>query len=195
MNIEELKKVKTLYIGKEILYFNEVDSTQKEAERRISSNIAKNGEIIIANKQIAGKGTHGRKWYTGENENIAFSLVLFPNCNINKFKDLTLIIAECMVNTLKQLYNIDVQIKNPNDIIYNNLKLGGILTQTVTVNEIVKNLVIGIGVNVNQLNFVEEIKNIATSLKREFINIEFSREDIIKEFCEKFEIEYSKMLK
>lgn len=195
MNIEELKNIETLYIGKEILYFNEVDSTQKEAERRISSNIAKNGEIIIANKQIAGKGTHGRKWYTEENENIAFSLVLFPNCNINKFKDLTLIIAECMVNTLKQLYNIDVQIKNPNDIIYNNLKLGGILTQTVTVAEIVKNLVIGIGLNVNQLNFVEEIKNIATSLKREFINIEFSREDIIKEFCEKFEIEYSKMLK
>lgn len=195
MNIEELKKVKTLYIGKEILYFNEVDSTQKEAERRISSNIAKNGEIIIANKQIAGKGTHGRKWYTGESENIAFSLVLFPNCNINKFKDLTLIIAECMVDTLKQLYNIDVQIKNPNDIIYNNLKLGGILTQTVTVNEIVKNLVIGIGLNVNQLIFIDEIKNIATSLKREFVDIEFSREDIIKEFCEKFEIEYSKMLK
>ena len=70
---------------------------------------------------------------------------------------------------------------------YNNLKLGGILTQCKTNKEIVKQLVIGIGFNVNQLQFPSEIQNIATSLKKEFKNIEFVVEDIINEFCEIFE--------
>lgn len=194
MNLKKLKNIKTNYLAKEIIYFNEISSTQNEAEKRIKQNIAKNGEIIIANSQTNGKGTHGRKWYTGNNENIAFSIVLFPNCNINQFKNLTIIIANCIVDTLKKLYNINVNIKYPNDIIYNNLKLGGILTQTTTINEKVKTLIIGIGLNVNQLDFAEEISEIATSLKREFNNIEFSKVDIIKEFCEIFEKEYDNLV-
>ena len=75
MNLEKFKNIGTNFIGKNILFFNEIDSTQKEAKRRINKGEAKNGEIIIANNQLEGEGTHGRKWYTGENENIAVSII------------------------------------------------------------------------------------------------------------------------
>ena len=194
MNLEKFKNIGTNFIGKNILFFNEIDSTQKEAKRRINKGEAKNGEIIIANNQLEGEGTHGRKWYTGENENIAFSIILFPNCNINKLKKLTIIIAECIVETINMLYNIKLQIKEPNDIVCNNKKIGGILTQIVTNDEIVKNIIIGVGLNVNQNEFPEEISCIASSLKNEFgKGILFLREDVILDFCKVFEREYIKI--
>lgn len=187
MNIEKIKKMKTEIIGKNILFFEEIDSTQKEAMRLINKKEITNGTIIISKKQTDGVGTHGRKWITENNGNIAMTIVLFPKCNISKFKNLTVMVAKCIVETIKKLYKINLEIKEPNDIMYNNLKLGGILTQCKTNKEIVKQLVIGIGFNVNQLQFPSEIQNIATSLKKEFKNIEFVVEDIINEFCEIFE--------
>ena len=65
---------------------------------------------------------------------------------------------------------------------------GGILTESKIVSNKVKYLVIGIGINTNKLIFPEEIKDIATSIKKEF-GIEVESQDIIIEFCNKFEIE------
>lgn len=194
MNIDKLKDIKTKYLAKDILYFDEIDSTQNEAKRLILNNKAKNGTIIIADKQTVGKGTHGRQWFTGDGQNIAFSFVLFPHCNINQISELTIVIAKSITTILKNLYDIELSIKEPNDIMYNNRKIGGILTQSITKNELVKNIIIGIGINVNQLEFPKEVETIATSLKREFPNINFYREDIIKSFCEYFEEKFESLL-
>ncbi len=194
MNVEELKDVKTKYLAKDILYFDQIDSTQDEARRLIMNNKAKNGTIIIADKQIMGKGTHGRQWFTGNGKNIAFSFILFPHCNINQISELTVIIARSMITILKNLYNIELFIKEPNDIMYDNKKIGGILTQSNTKNELIKYIIIGIGINVNQLEFPGEIETIATSLKKEFPNINFKKEDIIKTFCEHFEKQFEKLI-
>jgi len=195
INININTNINTKYIGKKIIHFHEIDSTQKEAERRIKNKVAENGEIIIADNQTQGKGTHGREWYTGNNKNIAFSIILFPKCNINQIQNLTILIAECMVESLRNLYQINIEIKNPNDLVINKLKLGGILTQITTLNEVVETLIIGVGLNVKEQVFIKELTSIATSLKREFPNIEFSIKDIINEFCEVFEKEYDKLVK
>lgn len=194
MNIEELKNIDTNYIGKNIIYFKEIDSTQEEARRLIEKNNAINGTIIIADAQTSGRGTHGRKWYTGDGKNIAFSIILFPECSINKFNNLTILIAKCILEAIKQLYNVDLEIKKPNDIIYNQKKIGGILTQATIVNELTKHIIIGIGINVNQEKFAPEIQNIASSLRKEFSNIDFKCEDILRRFCEIFETEFEKMI-
>ncbi len=91
-----------------------------------------------------GSGTHGRKWFTDEKNNIAFSFLVEANCKIEKLEGLTVEIAETMVEVFEKLYGISLGIKFPNDIVYQGKKLGGILTETKLQGEVVKYLVIGI---------------------------------------------------
>lgn len=166
MDIELIKKEisKNKVINK-LVFFEELPSTQIYAKEN-SKNI-KNGTIILANNQTRGIGTKDRKWYSKENENLTFTIVLKPNEKINKFEYLTIRLAETIIHTINNFYNIRADIKVPNDIIINNRKVCGILTETEVKGENVENLFIGIGLNVNQKDFDIEIKNIATSLFKE----------------------------
>lgn len=186
MNNLKLKNLNTKFIGQNIIHYETIDSTQKEIWRRIEKNDIENGTIIIADIQEQAIGTHGRVWHTEKNNNIAFSFVIFPNCDIKKLENLTYEIAECLVSVFKKLYKIDIDIKLPNDLMINNKKVGGILTETKLQGNIVKSLVIGIGINTNQNEVSEEIKNISTSIKSEF-EIEVNNYDVINEFCNDFE--------
>ncbi len=181
----QLDKFDTKFLGKNIFYYEQIDSTQSEIWRLYEKN-APNGTLIIAGIQTKGQGTHGRNWYTEEKNNIAFSFLIKPDCNIKKLDGLTLEIAQIINQIFKERYNIELSIKKPNDIVYNNKKVGGILTQTKIVCENVKALVVGIGINTSQTEFNEEISKIATSIKREF-NIEVNVEEFIKDFCKRFE--------
>ena len=127
-------------------------------------------------------GTHGRKWYTDEANNIAFSFFVEMNCNIKKLDKFTTEIAETLLEIFFNEYNIKLQIKEPNDIVYNGKKIGGILTETKCQGEIVKYIVVGVGINTNQEKFANEIKEIATSIKNEF-KIEVDNSKIISKFC------------
>ena len=89
-------------------------------------------------------GTHGRKWHTDEKNNIAFSFVIEPDCDIEKLNGITIEIAKTIVKVFKRLYGISLSIKFPNDIVYQGKKLGGILTETKLSGKIVKYMVIGI---------------------------------------------------
>ena len=91
-----------------------------------------------------------------------------------------------MVEVFNNLYNIELDIKYPNDIVYKNKKIGGILTETKIQEEKVKCIVIGIGINTNQENFIGELQNIATSIKLEF-GIRIENNLVIEKFCELFE--------
>ena len=139
-------------------------------------------------------GTHNRKWYTDEKNNIAFSFYIETNCNIEKLDGITVEIAKTILEVFKNLYNIALEIKEPNDIVCNGRKIAGILTQSKSIENTLKYLVIGIGINTNQQKFNEEISNIATSIKNEF-NIEIDNEKVISEFCNLFENKIIKMIK
>ena len=137
------------------------------------------------NKQLEN-GTHGRKWYTSRKGNLAFSFFIEANCKIERLEGITIEIAEVILDVFKRVYNINLKIKKPNDIIFNNKKIGGILTQTKLQGEKVKSIVIGIGINTNQEEMEEEIKKIATSIQKEF-EIEIDNRKIICEFCNEFD--------
>lgn len=182
----QLNNLKTKFLGKNIFHYESIDSTQKEVWRRIKQKNIQNGTIILADIQTEGTGTHGRTWYTDTKNNIAFSFYIQTDCKLQKLEGLTLEIAQTIVETFQQLYQITLNIKLPNDIVFQNKKIGGILTQTKVQNEKVKCMVVGIGINTNQEEFTEEIKDLATSIKKEFsINIE--NETVITKFCELFE--------
>lgn len=186
--MHKFEKLNTNIIAKNVVFYEKIDSTQKEIWRRLDSGNIKNGTLIYANIQTDAIGTHGRKWYTTEKNNIAFSVIVYPNIHINKLDNLTRKIAEIINRIFWETYNIKLQIKEPNDIVVNNKKIGGILTETKLNGDIVKYLVIGIGINTNQRVFGEDIKDIASSIKNEF-NINVENEKIIVQICNELEKE------
>lgn len=186
-------KFGTKLIGKRVICYQTIDSTQKEIWRKIESNDIEEGTIIIADVQTGGIGTHGRKWYTSQKGDIAFSFVMYPNIPVKRLGNLSIEIAEILVTVFKTLYKIKLDIKQPNDIMIGVKKVGGILTETKLQGEIAKVLVIGIGINTNKDFFEDEIKKVATSIKMEY-GIQIDNKEILKEFCKEFEDKYLKRL-
>ena len=174
-------------------FYHKIDSTQLEIWRRIEENKIENKSVIIADIQTNGKGTHGRKWHTDEGNNIAFSFFRQIDCEIDKLEGLTTEMAQIILDIFRELYQIELQIKLPNDIFYNGKKVGGILSETKVSGKIVKYIVIGIGINTCQTEFDIEIKDIATSIKNEF-GIDVDRMKIIEEFCNRFENKISERI-
>ena len=185
MNIEKIKKANTKFLGKNIIYYNEIGSTQ-DVIRKLAEEHVENGSIVIADNQVAGKGTKGRTWCTEKEKDITMSFVIYPKCEIKELDGLTINLAKAISEAIKELYGYNLEIKEPNDLILKGKKISGILTQSVTLEEKVQYVLVGIGFNVNQMEFNEEISNIATSLKKEF-DTEFSREEIIIKILEKIE--------
>ena len=185
MDIEKIKNAKARKIGKDVEYFKEISSTHKYA-REIATQADNDGKLIVAEHQTAGIGTKGRTWYTGESKNIAMTIIIKPQCKISELEGLTINIAKCMQKAIYDLYKYKLEIKEPNDLILNNKKICGILTEINTISEKINYLLISLGFNVNEDDFSEETKDIATSLKKEF-GKEFIREDIIIKFIENLE--------
>lgn len=178
MNLEKIEK----QTNQKIEYYKKIESTHIHAKE-----IEKGGDkILIAEIQTKGIGTKGRNWHTGENKNIAMTIIKHPKCQIEKLEGLTIKIAEKIKESIKELYNYDLQIKVPNDLILNGKKISGILTEVHTQGEKIKYILISIGFNVNEEQFNEETKEIATSLKKEYKK-QFEREEIIIKIIQKVE--------
>ncbi len=182
----KLKKLKTKYLGRNAIYYKSIDSTQNEIFRLIKNGNITNGTLVIADIQTNGKGTHGRIWHTDEANNVAFSFYIQLDCNIKKIEGITVEIAKIIIDILEKSYGIHLEIKLPNDIVFNDKKIGGILTQSKIIGENVKYLVIGIGMNTSKMKFSEDIKEIATSIKKEF-GRDVDINEFITDFCNEFE--------
>lgn len=190
----KLRNLKTNFLGRDFYFYEEIDSTQNEIFRRIKKGQIINGSVIMADIQTAGKGTHGRIWHTDEKGNIAFSFYIQTNCEIEWLDGLTIDIAKILVDMFRKKYKINIQIKEPNDLMINNKKIGGILTQGKINGKYIRYLVVGIGININKKYFTNDIKDIATSIKNEF-EVDIDREEVIAEFCNIFEKEINRRIK
>lgn len=185
MDLNKIKQAKTKFLGKNILYFKEVTSTQEIAKQMAQEKLP-NGIIVLTDFQTQGKGTKDRKWIASKEQNIMMTLVLYPNTNISQLEGITIKIAQSIQTAIEELYGYELTMKEPNDLLLNGKKIAGILTQSVSQKEQVTNLYIGIGFNVNEINFPEELQTIATSLRKEY-HKEFEREEIIAKILEDIE--------
>lgn len=184
MRIKDIEKSNSKYIGKKVEYFETIDSTHKYAKRNIDN--IDNGSIIIAETQTVGIGTKGRTWHTGKEKNIAMTIVLKPNKKVKELENLTVDIAKVIQKAIRQLFNIELKIKEPNDLLLKEKKICGILTEVNSIGEKINYLLMSIGFNVNETSFPLELDSIVTSLKREY-DREFSREEIIIRIIENLE--------
>ena len=140
------------------IHFETIDSTNtylKENYEKLD-----NFTFVSADFQSAGRGRNNRNWKSEKGENLLFSLLIKDKTLIDKFSSLSVISAFSIIKALNLEY---LSIKWPNDIYYKDSKLCGILLEAVTRNEI-ECLIIGIGLNVNQREFVGEYKRTPTSL-------------------------------
>ena len=140
------------------IHFETIDSTNtylKENYEKLD-----NFTFVSADFQSAGRGRNNRNWKSEKGENLLFSLLIKDKALIDKFSSLSVISAFSIIKALNLEH---LSIKWPNDIYYKDSKLCGILLEAVTRNEI-ECLIIGIGLNVNQREFVGEYKRTPTSL-------------------------------
>ncbi len=164
---EELQsQVKKYAAGTEtsLLCFDIIDSTNEEAKRQAGEN-ASEGLFVVADKQESGKGRRGRSWESPAGENIYMSVLLRPSFGPEQASMVTLVAALSVAKAIRKVTGLPAMIKWPNDIVIDGKKAVGILTELSLKKEGgIESLVCGIGINVNQRAFPEELSKTATSL-------------------------------
>lgn len=183
----------TKYIGREYLHFQSTTSTNTLA-KDFAKTKPINGAIFVSEEQTQGKGRLGKHWTSPKSSGIWFSLLLTPNIPTAEISKVTLIGAAAVYLALKE-FNIESKIKWPNDIVINNKKICGILSEINGEINNINYLIMGIGLNVHMIDtdFPEEIKDKATSLTLEFGNT-FNRKLLLSSILNNFEILYEDFL-
>lgn len=153
-----------------IINLEEVDSTNLYAKQNLA--LLDDKTVIIAKSQTAGRGRFDRKWIDLGDENLFMTIVLKPSTSFDcKYSNLTQYMCVVLAQVLED-YGLKPTIKWPNDVMVNNKKIAGILSETMVCGQKFNGLVLGIGVNLNaEKRDLKQIKErVATAL-----NIELGR--------------------
>jgi BirA family biotin operon repressor/biotin-[acetyl-CoA-carboxylase] ligase len=152
----------TKIIGKRIIVMETVPSTMDEAFRLGNEN-CQEGTVVCAEAQSKGRGRLGRVWASPKAKGLYFSFVLRPSLPLNQLGQLTLMTAVALAEAIEGVSALKPSIKWPNDILFKNYKLAGILTELRAESDQVKFIVIGIGLNINTTSY--HLPSGANSLK------------------------------
>ncbi len=167
------------------MYLPETDSTNRYV-KELAVNGAPEGIVVIANKQSAGRGRLGRSFFSPEEKGIYMSILLRPEIDLSRAVLITSMAAVAVARAIERICGVNAKIKWVNDIFLNKKKVCGILTEA-GINAEKQSLeyaVVGIGVNVGEMEFPEELKEIATSVSNECgfaVSKEMLEDEILKE--------------
>lgn len=153
-------------LGSTVLRFEQLSSTNDLA-REMAASGAEEGIVITAREQTAGRGRLDRAWSSPPGQGLYLSLILRPRIKPGASGVITLAAAVAVAETLRLDVQIEVDIKWPNDVLASSRKLCGILVETAIEKEQLLYAVMGIGVNLAQREFPEEIRESATSILME----------------------------
>ncbi|MBO5283087.1 MAG: biotin--[acetyl-CoA-carboxylase] ligase [Lachnospiraceae bacterium] len=179
----------TTWLAKNLFFQEETDSTNEDI-KRLAREGAMHGTLAVADMQTAGKGRRGRTWASPKGESVYMSLLLRPECMPDQASALTLVMALAVLEAIEELAPGKSGIKWPNDIVMNSRKVCGILTEMSLEKNAIGYVVVGVGINANQLFFEEEISATATSIARE-LGRKIERESLIGRVLYYFEQEYA----
>jgi len=144
----------TLFMGKNLVFVPECPSTNTLALEISQQSPAKEGTLVITDRQTAGKGQRGNTWEAEPQQNLTFSLILKPGfLAVNKQFYLNIVVCLALKDYLKERTSDTVYIKWPNDILVHQKKISGILIENQLQGQSISNTIAGIGFNLNQKNF------------------------------------------
>ena len=184
----------TEWVAKEVLYFDTIDSTNTKAQELAEKGYP-SGTLVVADKQESGKGRRGRSWVSPSGTGIFMTLMIKPDINPNNASMLTLVAALAVAKAITSVTGEEALIKWPNDIVVNSKKVCGILTEMNAQFDYINHIVVGIGINVHNESFPDEISQMASSLMIEAGGKRFHRAQIIAETMSYFEQYYDTFLK
>lgn len=196
MNVNKLQEgLRTKQFGKRIVFLREVGSTNEYA-KELASYGAKEGTVVLAETQTAGRGRLGRAWISPKG-GLYFSVILRPRISASEAVKLVFVAGLAVARILEEVCGLHVEIKKPNDVLVNGKKISGILAETNTTGEKVNYTIIGIGINVNfdvKETLPKELAKNATSLENE-LDKKIRLEQLFKALIEKLESLYVLFLK
>jgi BirA family biotin operon repressor/biotin-[acetyl-CoA-carboxylase] ligase len=196
MWIDELQRMrKERFIGQEIYYFQEIDSTNRKAHDQ-ARKAAREGSVVLADLQTEGKGRRGRIWESPPGVNLYASVILRPHIPPVIAPQLTLLAGVAIAKGLARISGLDLRIKWPNDILLQGKKVAGILSEMEVEGERIRFIILGMGVNLNwrPANIPPGLREIATSLCAE-TGKEIPRDLAAAEIFEELEQEYKLFLR
>ncbi len=184
--------LRTKELGKTIEYYNRLDSTNTEAWELVEKN-KNHGTIVITENQTNGKGQKNKTWGMVPGKSLVFSLILTKNYPIDHSGIICLSVSLALIESLNKR-GLDAQLKWPNDLLIDGKKIGGILCETKIEKNKIKNMVIGVGVNVNE-SIAEHDESIQKNLTTMFevSKHPHQRELIVAEFINSFELMLNKL--
>lgn len=180
----------TLFVGQSLVKLSEVDSTNNYLKKALSNTkpLAE-GTVIMADHQFAGRGQQSNVWKAEKGKNLTISILFRPIfLNINHQFYLNKAICLGINDCLRDIIGNNCKIKWPNDIYYNNEKLGGVLVENVAIGNKLKTSIVGVGINVNQQDFGPGTKR-ATSLSK-ILQQDYPLNNLLKQLCKSIENRY-----
>ncbi|WP_262714428.1 biotin--[acetyl-CoA-carboxylase] ligase [Pedobacter sp. BS3] len=156
-----------LIVGRKIIVLTKVDSTNNYLKNSLSKfEPLPHGTVILAEEQYAGRGQMNSKWQADPGKNLTFSLLLHTSdlAIAHQFY-LNKAISIAINETIERIIGPVARIKWPNDVFAADDKMGGVLIENIIRGNTWKYAIIGIGINVNQRHFPDDIKNV-TSISR-----------------------------
>jgi len=169
--------LETKCLGREIKYFETLGSTMDVAFQ-LGVEGACEGTVVCAESQTKGKGRLGRHWSSPKSKGIYMSVILRPQLTPADVAQLTLLSAVAVCEAIEKQCGVAAKIKWPNDILVDNKKIAGILTELSAEMDRVRFVVIGCGINVN--TSLSQLPPKATSIKNE-TGQKFSRVALVQE--------------
>lgn len=165
-----------------IHYFSEIDSTMNVA-RKMARNHAPHFTIIIAERQTKGRGRLKRAWIS-EKGGLYFTIILRPDVSISQAHTVNFAASLSLAKILQDHLSINSKVKWPNDILVDDKKLSGLLSEMETDEDKISFINIGIGININNDPTMDEPNS--TSLKK-LLNRDILRKTILSLFLDEFE--------
>ena len=179
-------KLNTDIIGRNFVYTEEIESTNSFLLNK-ANKFSTDGTVILAEKQNKGHGRNNKVWYSTRGYNLTFSILLTNKKFLGKrFNIINFAASLAVANAIENLFQLRTELKWPNDVLVNGKKIAGILTESISSGSKVERLVIGIGINVNQILFQGNYNIPPMSLKLE-LNETIERERLLAEYLNNFE--------
>ena len=184
------KKLKTKVLGKEVLSYRTIGSTNALGFR-LAEGGAPEGTLIVADEQTKGRGRMGRSWHSPPRLGLWMSLILRPEVPPFSAPGLSICAGLALAQAIRDLSGADARTKWPNDCLINGRKVGGILLELSAELDRTNFVIAGIGVNVNHQpeDFPKRLLPKVTSIKME-CGKEWSRMKLLAAFLQRFEAIY-----
>lgn len=185
-------RMTTKWAGHPVVCYKVLESTNLQAKLDAEKG-APQGTLIVADMQTAGRGRRGRAWSSPPGKNVYFTLILKPEIEPDKASMLTPVMGLAVAEGIRRTCNAEAMIKWPNDIVIDGKKVCGMLAELSVERDFIHYVVIGVGINVGQQAFPEEIAQTAVCLQ-DVCGVKVSRAELAANVMQAFEEHYDAFL-